>query len=121
MKFLLVTIHVRDLDESIAFYRDIVGLAVKRRFSGGPGVEIAFLGEGETEVELISDAKNPDVSVGTGISIGFETASVNELISSLREKCVPVISEVIQPNPHVKFFFATDPNGVRIEFLESIG
>jgi lactoylglutathione lyase len=120
VKFLHVTIHVKDLDESIRFYRDIVGLREKRRFKGTHGTEIAFLGTGETEVELLFDADNRDVSFGTGISIGFETNSVNELISSLRDKGVSVITDVIQPNPHVKFFFVSDPNGMKVQFVENI-
>jgi lactoylglutathione lyase len=120
MKFLHVTIHVKNLDESTRFYRDIVGLREKRRFKGGPGIEIVFLGEGETEVELLFDANDGDVSYGTGVSIGFETQSVSELISSLRDKGVSVITDVIQPNPHVKFFFVSDPNGVKVQFVENI-
>jgi lactoylglutathione lyase len=120
MKFLHVTIHVKDLDESTCFYKDIVGLRENRRFKGGPGIEIVFLGAGETEVELIFDANNTDVSFGTGISIGFETGSVDELISSLRDKGVSLITDVIQPNPHVKFFFVSDPNGMKIQFVENI-
>jgi lactoylglutathione lyase len=120
MKFLHVTIHVKDLNESIRFYRDIVGLREKRRFRGAPETEIVFLSAGETEVELFFDANNTDVSYGTGVSIGFETQSVSELISSLRGKGVSVMTDVIQPNPHVKFFFVSDPNGMKVQFLENI-
>jgi len=33
MQFCWVTIHVHDMEKSLAFYRDIVGLALKRQFS----------------------------------------------------------------------------------------
>ncbi|MDR1472076.1 MAG: VOC family protein [Synergistaceae bacterium] len=120
MRFLQVTIAVRDLEESVNFYRDVVGLPVKRRFQGGPDTEIVFLGEGETDIELLFDRKNEDFSVGSSMSIGFETESADELIASLRERGVKVLSGIIQPNPSVRFFFAEDPNGVRIEFVERV-
>ena len=53
MSFCWATITVNDLEESLSFYQDIVGLTVDRRFQAGPGMEIVFLGDGETKVELI--------------------------------------------------------------------
>jgi lactoylglutathione lyase len=113
-----VTISVKNLEESVGFYRDIVGLPVVRRYAAGPGTEIAFLGDGETQVELIDSGK-PDVAVGQDISIGFATDSVEALAERLRAKGVADIGDVISPNPHVAFFFISDPNGVRVQFVES--
>ena len=56
MKFNWCTITVKDMEASLAFYRDIVGLPVSRRFSDRPDSEICFLGDGETQVELICEA-----------------------------------------------------------------
>jgi catechol 2,3-dioxygenase-like lactoylglutathione lyase family enzyme len=42
MKIGFVTVHVEDLEKSIAFWREVMGLEVERRFPGGPGVEITF-------------------------------------------------------------------------------
>jgi len=46
MKFLWTTIHVKNLEESIDFYSNLMGLQVARRFPAGPGIEIAFMGNG---------------------------------------------------------------------------
>lgn len=43
MKLAWVTVTVKDMDESILFYTDIVGLTVDSRRPAGPGVELAFL------------------------------------------------------------------------------
>lgn len=49
-----IAIAVRDLDEALAFYRDILGLEMtERRRVPQEGVEIAFLPAGETEIELL--------------------------------------------------------------------
>lgn len=53
MTFTWTTIHVRDLDQSLAFYHDLLGLPIQERF-GPPGHEIAMLGPEEgTRLELI--------------------------------------------------------------------
>lgn len=117
MKFCHVTISVRNLEESLKFYRDIVGLSVNRRFPAGPNTEIVFLGNGETEIELICDQAHMDILIGQDISLGFEVASVQETMEFLRQKGI-VPGEVLQPNPHTKFFFVSDPDGVKIQFIE---
>ncbi len=52
MKLCWSTLNVNNLEESIKFYTEIAGLEVVNRFKAGPS-EIAFLGSGETKIELI--------------------------------------------------------------------
>jgi len=111
---------VKDMKESLEFYQGIVGLSVKRKFNAGPGTEIAFLGSGETQVELICDEKNKEASFGQSISLGFEVDSVDEMINFVNEKGIDVYSGPFQPNPHIKFFYVLDPNGLKIQFVENI-
>ena len=119
MKFCWCTINVNNMEESLKFYQEIVGLKLDRKFGTGPDMEIAFLGEGETKVELIHNVKNNDVDLGKDISMGFEVNSLDEKIAMLKEKGITV-AEPFQPNPHVKFIFVQDPNGLRIQFVENI-
>ena len=46
------------MEESLKFYQEIVGLNLVRRFNAGPNTEIAFLGDGETKVELMCHKEN---------------------------------------------------------------
>lgn len=119
MKFCWCTLNVKNLDESVKFYQDIVGLKLDRRLNAGPGTEIVFMGDGETKVELICNQERKEVSYGYDISLGFEVKSADEMMSALREKGI-AISGPFQPNPHVKFFYVTDPNGLRIQFVENM-
>ena len=119
MKFCHVTLSVKDLDASIRFYTDVVGLSVSARYQSGDA-EIAFLGSGETKVELIRHRNRPDAAIGDGVSIGFEVASVPEKLESLKGGAVLVVSPIIQPNPRVRFFYVTDPDGLRVQFLENM-
>ena len=118
-RFCWCTVSVNDMDESLKFYQEIVGLMLNRRYKAGPGVEVAFLGNGETLVELISNTKEP-AQIGQNISLGFIVKSVDDMIKFLKEKGVEIDGEVMQPNPHIKFFFVKDPNGLRIQFVEDI-
>lgn len=119
MKFCWATINVKNMDESLRFYQDIVGLTIYRRFKAGPGVEIAFLGAGETKVELIHNEEIKDIKIGENISLGFQVDSVDEMMAFVKEKGIPIHSGPFQPNPNTKFFFVLDPNGLKIQFVET--
>lgn len=118
MKLCWSTLAVKNMEESLAFYQEIVGLNLAQRFPAGPGVEIAFLGDGETKIELICNAANDEINVGDDISWGFEIDSVDEFMAVIQEKGVQIHSGPFQPNPNTKFFFVTDPNGLKIQFVE---
>ncbi|MDF2926171.1 MAG: Glyoxalase/bleomycin resistance protein/dioxygenase [Paenibacillaceae bacterium] len=120
MKFCWTTIAVNNMEESLEFYQGIVGLSVSSKIALGPGAEIAFLGEGETKVELICD---PNLEVPgrlEGISMGFEVDSLDEKLQFVQSKGLAIDGGPFQPNPHVKFFYVRDPNGVRIQFVENL-
>ncbi|MCT8974970.1 VOC family protein [Clostridium sp. CX1] len=120
MKFCWSTLMVKNLEESLRFYRDIVGLNVDRRFNAGPGIEIVFLGDGETKIELICNEALKDVNYGHDISLGFEVNSVDEMMAYIKEKGMDIYSGPFQPNPHTRFFYVLDPNGLKIQFVENI-
>lgn len=66
------------MEESLKFYEEVVGLKLDRRFKAGPTMDIAFLGDGETKLELICDENKTEINVGKDISWGFEVKSVDE-------------------------------------------
>lgn len=120
MGFCWSTLKVKELEESIKFYRDIIGLEVVNRFSAGPTGEIAFLGKGETKIELICDGSNGDIDIGNDISWGFQVDSLENMLALIKERGIHVESGPIEPNPHVRFFFIKDPNGMKIQLVENI-
>ena len=120
MKFLWTTVYVKNLEESIAFYSDILGLQVTKRFPAGPGVEIAFMGNGtpgETLIELLADSTHSNINFTECLSIGFAVESLDAIRVLLNSKNIPVDSEVIE-TPGSKFFFISDPNGLIIQFFQ---
>ena len=121
MKFNHVTLSVRDLEASLKFYQEIVGLEITRRFPSGPDTEIIFVGSGDTEVELIchKNADHSAVTPGNGISMGFLSPSIEDTIKLLREKGYETDGVIISPNPKTRFFFAIDPDGYRVQFVQA--
>lgn len=109
---------VDDLEESIKYYQEIVGLSVNRRFEAGPGMEIAFLGDGGTEVELACDTNQKIPGRIEGISLGFAVDSLDAQIELIKAKGFEVESGPFVISPQLSFFFTRDPNGLRIQFIE---
>ena len=110
---------VKNMEESLNFYNKLLGLPVERRFKPGKNIEICFLGSKQaTKVELICE-KGKDVSFGSDISLGFEVKSLNEMIKMMQDNGIEV-GETHQPNPSVKYCFVSDPNGLKIQFVENI-
>ena len=120
MKFCWSTLRVKNLEESLKFYVDIVGFNISKRYSAGLGKEIAFLGEGETKIELICNEALKEISYGEHISLGFEVNSIDEMMNLIKEKGISLHSGPFQPNPHTRFFYVLDPNGLKIQFVENI-
>ncbi len=118
MKFCHCTVMVKNIEDSLKFYQKIVGLPLTRRFMSGPAKEIVFLGSGETQVELIEDKEKPEIRHSENISLGFEVVSVDEKMAFINEKGLKVHSGPFQPNPNVRFFYVTDPDGLKIQFIE---
>ncbi len=120
MKFCWVTVNVKNLEESLKFYQEVVKLPVKRRFNSGPDVEIVFLGDDETKLELKCNNKSSEVNFGHDISIGFVVESVDKMMALLEEREIKIHSGPFQPNPSIKFFYILDPDGLKVQFVENI-
>lgn len=116
MKLNWVTLRVSNLEQSVAFYTEALGMEVAARLGGG-GHQIAMLGKAdEAKVELICETGSKIESPGNGVSIGLESEDLDALVNSLKAKSYPVTGPV-SPNPHVRFFFVKDPDGYAIQLV----
>lgn len=120
MKFCWSTLHVKNLEESLKFYQEVVGLPLANRFKAGPTIEIAFLGDGDTKVELLCDGSGKVSDVGKDISWGFEVDSLDDAYDAVKKKGISIYREPFQPNPHTRFFFIRDPNGFLIQIAQNM-
>lgn len=119
MKFCWCTIHVSNMKASLKFYQEIVGLEIDSNINGENGLEIYFLGKGETKVELIYDPADKGTPISQNISLGFQVESVDQKMAFVKENNIPIHSGPFKPNPYIEFFYVTDPNGLKIQFVEN--
>ncbi|MGI5902355.1 MAG: VOC family protein [Desulfitobacteriia bacterium] len=118
MRFSHCALIVNDMDESLNFYQEIVGLKLEQRFMVEPEVELSILGEEETKIELIHHKNKAQIAGhGEGITIGFQVRSIEEMYTFVKDKGLKP-TEIFQPVPDVRFFYVQDPNGYNVEFIE---
>ncbi len=83
MNFVWSTLRVNNLEESIRFYEEVIGLKAVNRIEAGNEVSIAFLkgSDSKTMVELLCDNSGREINVGEDISWGFSIESLEETIN----------------------------------------
>ncbi|GGN94842.1 VOC family protein [Saccharibacillus kuerlensis] len=112
-----ITLRVRDIEDSLEFYHNILGLPINRRFESR-GKQIAMLGTQEQpKIELIQGSEIM-VMPENGISVGFEVESLDAAIEELNSKGIPIVRGPISPNPHLRFFYILDPDGFEVQLAE---
>ena len=114
MKVKYGTIIVKDMDESIKFYTEVLGFKIDSRFNPRPGTAITLLkGDGDALVELI---KNEQDKPGL-YSLGMDVEDVKSVVKKLKAKGAVCTME---PTPITGGFlaFIEDPNGVRIGLVQ---
>jgi len=114
-----ITIQTRDMEQSVDFYRRVLGMQVSRRFSPRPGMEIAFMDGSHLQVEFIHDDKTPPFS-GSGISLGFYVDNMEKTVAHLKEHKVEILSGPIVMKNGVKLLQALDCNGVELGFVQQL-
>ena len=118
MDFSWTTIRVNDMETSLAFYQEVVQLPLQGRSSLEGGMELAFLGAGETKVELIWRKDEKPASYGQDISMGFFVDDLDVMMKFVTDQGIPILGGPFKPNEHIRFFYILDPNGLRIQFVE---
>lgn len=116
MRVKYATMAVADMDESIKFYTEVLGLEIASRHNPRPGVSITLLkGEGEGVIELIEEAGS---SRETGLfSVGMEVEDVSAAVEEIRSRGARITRE---PTPIEvgTLAFLEDPNGVQIALIQ---
>lgn len=120
MKFLWTTIEVSDMKRSMDFYTNVVGLTVDRHMVSPTGMELAFLGDGETKLELIFNSADGDVIHSKHLSIGFEVDSLQAMQTKLESMGIVLAGGIVKPAPHIQFMYILDPDGVKVQFVEHL-
>ncbi len=115
-------IHPVDLDRSLAFYGDGLGLAVAREFGDGDqrGV-VYFAGGGLIEVVGGGGPRTPRTvgSAGSGsVALWLQVRSVTEALAELSARAVPVVRPAVLEPWGLIEAWVDDPDGLRIHLVE---
>lgn len=118
MKFGYITIMIRDMEKSVAFYEKAAELQVVRRFCPPIG-EIVFMsgGDGATMLEFIQSNQLEKVET-KGLVMSFAVDGSLEEKRSQLEALGFSPSPVIEMPPKPRHFTLTDPDGICIEITE---
>jgi len=128
MRLLHTMLRVNDLDESLRFYCDVLGMRLLRRKDYPSGrFTLAFVGYGpESEQTVLEfthnwDTKRYDIGTGYGhVALGVE--GIYDVVEKLRAKGAKVTRE---PGPMKhggsEIAFIEDPNGYKVELIELRG
>ncbi|MFI5273598.1 MAG: methylmalonyl-CoA epimerase [Ktedonobacterales bacterium] len=129
-----VAIVVADLDASLRFYRDVLGIAPSRVIDfPSEGVKIAFLplgGPGGSEIELLEPA-NPNTGVarflgkhGEGLHhICLEVPNIERALDELRAAGTPVLDATPRSTAEGRgiFIHPRGTSGVLLELVQRTG
>lgn len=126
MRLLHTMIRVGDLDKSIAFYTDILGMELLRRKDFPEGrFTLAFLGYGpeseHTALELTHNWDTDSYELGNGFGhLAIAVPDVYAACEEIRAKGGKVIREA-GPMKHgsTVLAFVQDPDGYQIELLSA--
>lgn len=125
MRFLHTMIRVGNLDESLKFYTEVLGMRLLRKHDYPEGkFTLAFVGYGEESqtavIELTYNWGVDKYDLGTGfghIAIGVE--DIHKTVEEIRARGGKVVRE---PGPmkhgSTVIAFIEDPTGYRIELIQ---
>ena len=125
MRILHTMLRVGDLDRSLAFYTDVLGMKLLRRHDYPEGkFTLAFVGYGDEQssavIELTHNWGVESYDLGAGYGhIAIEVADARQACEQVRARGGKVVREA-GPMKHgsTVIAFIEDPNGYKIELIE---
>ncbi|HET7616406.1 MAG TPA: VOC family protein, partial [Bacillales bacterium] len=99
-KLLHTRYRVRDLEKTVSFYKDVLGLKEVRRHTSGRGSQLVFLKapESESEIEICKFDESGPVMVGPDLThLAFEVEDLDQFAKQAASKGYPLSDG---PHPH---------------------
>lgn len=117
MKLAWTTLRVSDLEKSLDFYSNVLGLGPAMRL-GTDAHRVVMLGAPEgVKLELVWEAEPIPENNGRGVSVGLIPDDLDAIVAFLREKGYAVTGP-IAPDETIRFFFVPDPDGYTVQLVE---
>ena len=119
MKLAHTMIRVRDLDATLEFYTNLLGLKETGRKDIGEEATLVFLTDeqGTYEVELTHNKDGRDYTLGNQFGhLAFHTRDLDAVIQEVERRGLDYRRS--RPEHTSRYIFIQDPDGYQIEVLE---
>ena len=120
-KLLHTRMRVSDMDQTINFYTNVLGLEILERKVSPRGSHLAFLKVPNSEelIELTSFPPSGPVIVQEDlVHLAFQVESLDETLVSLNSMGVKVTDGPTQTSSGSRFIFIDAPDGYEVELIE---
>ena len=120
-KLLHTRMRVSDIDQTIRFYTDVLGLEVVERKTSPRGSHLAFLKTPNSEelIELASYPPSGPVKVQEDlVHLAFQVENLERTMEALKTKGVPITDGPTSSSSGSRFIFIDAPDGYEIELIE---
>ena len=119
-----VVLFVKDMDATLAVYRDAIGLEVNQRYMDGED-DVAFLVQkgakpmvDDTLLEIVCSKEKAKGL--PNVFLGFEVSDLAEATERMKAAGQSVINEPYSPGPEVKIITMTGPDGETLELMQTL-
>lgn len=120
-KLLHTRYRVTDLEKTVSFYKDVLGLEETRRHTSGRGSELVFLKApgSEEEIELCKFDESGPVAVGPDLThLAFEVEDLEAFARHAQAKGYPLSDGPHRQEGGGAIAFIDAPEGYEIELIE---
>ena len=120
-KLLHTRMRVNDMDQTINFYTNVLGLEVLERKVSPRGSHLAFLKVPNSEelIELCSFPPNGPVRVQEDlVHLAFQVESLDDVIEQLGTKQIRITDGPTTSSSGSRFIFIDAPDGYEVELIE---
>lgn len=117
MEFVHSTVYTGDLDRSIKFYEEVMGLKLINRFKPDDLKEIAFMDAGTIQLEFIQNINGYTPAIDNQPSWAFEPEDFDAMLKFIEESDEYRVEKFVE-TPNARFFFFYDINNVFVQIIE---
>ena len=120
-KLLHTRYRVQDLEKTVAFYKDVLGLQETRRHTSSRGSQLVFLKapQSEEEIELCKFDESGPVVVGPDLThLAFEVDDLEKFAREAKTKGYPLSDGPHKTSGGSLIAFIDAPEGYEIELIQ---
>ena len=120
-KYLHTRFRVSDMEKSIIFYRDVLGMKVTEQKTSPRGSELVFLNfpDMDCQLELCSFSDSGNVKIPEDlVHLAFEVDDLEVCMQKLEAAGVAITEGPTKSSNGTRFIFTEDPDKYEIELIQ---